>query len=67
MKAILVGIAVILVAIILGWITFNKSPDKAEFSIETTKIKHDAEKVIEKGKAALDNAEKKGKEILHQR
>jgi uncharacterized protein YxeA len=67
MKAILIGIAIVLTAIILGWVTFNKSPDKAEISIETTKIKHDAEKVIEKGKAALEDAEKKGKELLHQR
>jgi len=67
MKAIMVGVVVILLAIVLGWITFNKSPDKAEISIETKKIQADAEKVIEKGKAALDEAEKKGKEILHQR
>jgi hypothetical protein len=67
MRAVLIGIAVILLAVILGWVTFNRSPDKAEISIETKKIKHDAEKVIEKGKAALDDAEKKGKEMLHQR
>lgn len=67
MKAILVGTVVILMAIILGWITFSKSPDKTEIRIETKKIEHDAEIVVEKSKAALDEAGKKGKELLNQR
>lgn len=66
MKAILVGTVVILMAIILGWITFSKSPDKTEIRIETKKIEHDAEIVVEKSKAALDEAGKKGKELLNQ-
>ncbi|MDB5386817.1 MAG: hypothetical protein JWM11_2463 [Planctomycetaceae bacterium] len=64
MKIVLVAIAVVLIAVILGWVSVNRSPGKTEINIETGKIERDAEHVIQKGEAVLENATQKGKTLL---
>jgi hypothetical protein len=62
MKKLLVITILVLIGALAGWITFARTPGKAIFTIETRKMKDDAEKVIEKGK---DLIEKKHDEKQH--
>jgi hypothetical protein len=50
MKKLLIVTVIILIAALAGWITYDSTPGKASFTIETEKMRDDAEGVIEKGK-----------------
>jgi hypothetical protein len=53
MKKFLVITILVLCGVLAGWITFARTPGRASFTIETDKMKSDAEEAIEKGKSLL--------------
>lgn len=53
MRVLLIIVALILICSLLGWITFNKGPDRSSINIETDKIRTDSEKAAESGAALL--------------
>jgi hypothetical protein len=54
MKKLLVITILILIGALAGWITFARTPGKAIFTIETQKMREDAETAIEKGKDLIE-------------
>jgi hypothetical protein len=54
MRALLVIVAVVLVLVLIGWISFNNAGDRASVNIETDKIKQDTETVIDAGEDLID-------------
>ena len=53
MRKLLIVIVVVLIAMLAGWVTFNRSPGEATFTIETGKMKDDVERAFEEGKRTL--------------
>jgi len=48
----------------IGWMTYSKNSQQAAITIQTEKIKEDAERVIEKGKQVSEDAGRKAREKL---
>lgn len=54
MKNLLIAILVIAVMILAGWITYDYTTDRTTFSIETRKVKQDADRAIDDASRAFD-------------
>jgi len=50
MRAILGLIVIVLIAAILGWVSFGDSPNEATITVEKQKIRADVDKATEAGK-----------------
>lgn len=59
MKWILLAIILVLVAVLIGWISFRQSEDKATITIEKKEIKQDAKKAVEKGSDLIKDAKER--------
>jgi hypothetical protein len=53
MKAILVLLALVLVLVVAGWLTFGRTDGKPAVILETGQIQQDTEEATEKGKELL--------------
>jgi len=53
MKAILAIICIVLLGLLLGWFTFNRSENQTTITIKTEKIRQDGRQAIEEGKKVL--------------
>jgi hypothetical protein len=56
MRALLIVVALILVGILIGWITFSKGPDRPSITIETDKIRADTQKAVQSSADLLHKA-----------
>jgi hypothetical protein len=56
MRVLLIVIAIILVGVLIGWITFNKGPDQSTININTGAIRQDTKKAVESGANLLHRA-----------
>jgi len=57
MRALLIVIALVVVAVLVGWITVRVNGNhQATVTVETEKIKEDTHQVIDKGSEVLDEA-----------
>ena len=59
MRRVLIVVVVVLVAFLCGWLTFQRSPGRASFTIETDKISEDAQRAVEQGKRAIDEGKRR--------
>ena len=53
MRKLLAIAVIVLIAVVCGWVTFNRTPGKASVTIDTEKITNDAQQAVEKGKDLL--------------
>jgi hypothetical protein len=63
MKAFLVLVALVLVLVVAGWLTFGRSDGKPAVFLETEQIQQDTEEATEKGKELLHEATEKMEEL----
>ena len=56
MRGLLIIAGLILIFALVGWITFNKGPDRATINIESGQIRDDTKRVIESGAELLHRA-----------
>lgn len=64
MKAVIAIVFAVALMLFLGWMTVQKSGDRATVTIETQKMKDDAEKALEKGRAITEEAGKKTRSAI---
>jgi hypothetical protein len=55
MRAILILAVVVLLMVLVGWIRFSNSPQQSTISIEKETIKHDTDRMVERGNEFLDD------------
>ncbi|MGD9854741.1 MAG: hypothetical protein AB7U20_07295 [Planctomycetaceae bacterium] len=55
MKPIIILVVIVLVAVLLGWMTFRNSGDTATISIDKQKIQQDAETAVESVKETVED------------
>ncbi len=65
MRAILIVVCAVLIMVVLGWMTFNRSPGEATININTEKIEADTQRVIKRGDEILHKVDRKGQELLN--
>jgi hypothetical protein len=63
MKAFLILLALALVLVVAGWLTFGRSDGKPAVILETEQIQQDTEEATEKGKELLHEATQKVEEL----
>lgn len=63
MKAFLVLLALLLVLVVAGWLTFGRTDGKPAVILETEQIQQDTEQATEKGKELLHDATQKVEEL----
>jgi hypothetical protein len=63
MKAFLILLALVLVLVVAGWLTFGRSDGKPAVILETEQIQQDTEEATEKGKELLHEATQKVEEL----
>jgi hypothetical protein len=63
MKAFLVLLALVLVLVVAGWLTFGRTDGKPAVILETGQIQQDTEEATEKGKELLHDATQKVEEL----
>ena len=56
MRALLIVVALVLIFALVGWISFNKGPDRASINIESDKIRTDTKDVMDSGAHLLHKA-----------
>ena len=56
MRALIFLAAIILVLALIGWISFNKGPDRASINIESDRIRQDTKQIMESGAQVLHQA-----------
>jgi len=56
MRALIVIVVLVLVFALLGWITFNKGPDRASINIEAGQIREDTKQAMQSGAELLHRA-----------
>ena len=56
MRVLIIVIALILVGVLVGWITFSKGPDHSSVNIETGAIRQDTKQAVESGAQLLHRA-----------
>jgi hypothetical protein len=49
MRALIVVIALVLIFVLVGWITFSKGPDRSSINIESDRIRADTKDAMESG------------------
>lgn len=54
MKNLVIAILAVVVLLLAGWITYDYSSNRTTFSIETQKIKRDADRVVDDASRAFD-------------
>jgi Flp pilus assembly protein CpaB len=57
MRAVLVLIVIVLIMVFAGWLVFDFSGNRATVEIRTEKIEQDADKVLDKSKDLLHQAD----------
>jgi hypothetical protein len=63
MKAFLILLALLLVLVVAGWLTFGRTDGKPAVILETEQIQQDTEEATEKGKELLHDATQKVEEL----
>lgn len=64
MKAVIAIVLAVALMFFLGWMTVQKSGDRATVTIETQKMKDDSEKALEKARAVSEGAGRKTREAI---
>lgn len=58
MRAVLYLVLIVLVLALVGWITFNRDPNRPGVNLETQKMKDDTKRAMETGSDLFKKAEK---------
>jgi hypothetical protein len=56
MRVLIIVVALILVGVLVGWITFHKGPDQSSININTGAIRQDTKQAVESGAQLLHRA-----------
>jgi hypothetical protein len=56
MRTLIIVIAVVVVLVLVGWVSFSHGPNRSSINVETNKIEKDAQSMVESGSQMLDNA-----------
>jgi hypothetical protein len=62
MRKLLTLAVIVLIAMLCGWLTFERSSGKASFTLDTTEMTEDAKEFYEQGKRIWENADS-GREL----
>ena len=55
MKAILIVLAIVIVLVLIGWVSFGTSDNGASISVDTDRIQQDTGEAIERGGELIEN------------
>ena len=64
MKGLLILAAVVLLAALLGWLSFGNSDDSATMTIDKQEVRQDTEAAVEKAKEVAEEAKQKIQEAV---
>lgn len=64
MRLLLLLIITGLVMLLVGWVTVTNYQDQTTITLETSKIKDDAQDLLDQGKAATEKAGQKARDLL---
>lgn len=56
MRVLIVVVALILIGVLVGWITFSKAPDHSSINLETGAIRQNTKQAVESGAQLLHRA-----------
>jgi hypothetical protein len=56
MRVLIIVIALILIGVLIGWITFSKGPDQSSINLNTGAIRQDTKQAVESGAQLLHRA-----------
>jgi hypothetical protein len=56
MRALIVVVALVLIFVLIGWITFSKGPDRSSINIESDRIRADTKDAMDSGAKLLHKA-----------
>ncbi len=62
MKAFLIVVAILLLMVLIGWLSFGLSDNTAAVRLNTEKIEQDTSEAVEKGKNLVNEAEEEIRE-----
>ncbi|WP_437206930.1 hypothetical protein [Planctomicrobium sp. SH664] len=65
MRGVIILIAIVVIMVLAGWLTFYSSRGQVGVSVETEKIQKDTQILLEKGEQAADRASQKIDEAIH--
>jgi hypothetical protein len=57
MRAVLLVVALLVLFVVVGWITFSKEPGRSSINLETDEIRQDTGEVMHQGSELLQEAE----------
>lgn len=59
MKALLVGVVILVLLFVAGWLTFTNRDGAASINVETDRIRQDTSEMVEGGKRAVERVDEK--------
>lgn len=59
MKVLLIGLVIVVLLFVAGWLTFSKRDGAASINVETERIEQDTAEIVEGGRRAIQRADEK--------
>ena len=64
MRKFLIALALIVLLVAIGWLSFSYDGNGASVNLDTAEMREDTEAALQTGEAALENATQHGREFL---